>query len=89
LTGILLAAVTDSLRSVGIVAMQDVVHPSRGIGGQGGNRFDRVALGVHQANLPMRPFNGVMRPAVALVQIINQQVVGYRSLSHTLIDKSF
>jgi hypothetical protein len=72
-----MAAVADSRRAVGIVAMQDFVHPDGGIGGHLGNCFDRVTLGVQQDDLPVRPFDGIMGRPVALLQVINRQVVGY------------
>jgi hypothetical protein len=57
--------------------MQDFVDPDRGIGGHLGNGFDRVSLGVQQDDLPVRPFDGIMSTPVALLQLINRQVVGY------------
>jgi hypothetical protein len=77
LAGIVMAAVADSRRAVGIIAMQDFVDPDGGIGGHLGNRLDRVTLGVQQDDLPMRPFDGIVGRPVALLQVINRQVVGY------------
>jgi hypothetical protein len=77
LAGIVMAAVADSIRAVCIVAMQDFVNPDGGIGGHLGNRCDRVPLGVQQDDLPVRPFDGIMGRPVALLQVINRQVVGY------------
>jgi hypothetical protein len=72
-----MAAVADSRRAVGIVAMQNFVDPDGGIGGHLGNRFDRVTLGVQQDDLPVRSFDGIVGRPVALFQVINRQVVGY------------
>jgi hypothetical protein len=77
LAGVLVATVAHAIRAVGIVAMQDFVNPNGGIGGHLGNRCDRVSLDVQQDDLPVRPFDGIMGPSVALLQIINRQVVRY------------
>ncbi len=84
MAGVMVAAITDTAGSLGVIAMDDLVEPGGGVGGDISHLTGRATLAKQPQDLPMTTFNRIAGLAIVPLQLVDRQMISQFQSSHTI-----